>query len=170
MKIRAVAILAAWMATSVGTASAASAPAVAIAKLDALPIVISKPYDSSADADVTVDAAIARAKQTGKRVLIELGGNWCPDCIILTNIMRLPEVAPFISSHYEVVLVDVGRLNKNRQIPARYGITQRLEGVPAVLIVDANGKLLNAGNIVALDEAHNMEPQAIVNWLASWAG
>jgi hypothetical protein len=42
--------------------------------------------------------------------------------------------------------------------------------VPYVLITDPDGKLLNAGHAAALDEARTMQPQAIVDWLAGWAG
>jgi thiol-disulfide isomerase/thioredoxin len=153
---------------AVGAASAAPAPKVALVSLNALPIVISNPYDTSADANADVNAAFARAQTSGKRVLIDLGGNWCPDCIILSNVMRLPEVAPFVEANYEVVMVDVGRFNRNLQIPARFGFTHRLEGVPFMLVADPDGKLLNAGNTATLDVAHAMKPQAIVDWLASW--
>lgn len=151
-------------------AIAAQAPRVGLQKLEALPIEVSAPYDKSADANADVDAAIAKAKAANKLVLIDLGGNWCADCVILTNVMRLPEVAPFVAAHYEVVLVDVGRFNKNLQIPARFGITERLRGAPALLVVDPNGKLVDAGHIIDLDTARNMQPQAIVDWLASWVG
>ena len=63
-------------------------------------------------------------------MLIDLGGNWCPDCVVLANLMLLPELKPFLAVHFEIVSVDVGRFDKNLQIPARFGITQRLEGVP----------------------------------------
>jgi len=66
------------------------------------------------------------------------------------------------------VMVDVGRFNKNLQIPARFGITHRLEGVPFMLVADPDGKLLNAGNAATLDEASTMTPQAIADWLARW--
>jgi len=75
------------------------------------------------------------AKKDHKLVLIDLGGNWCPDCIVLANLMQLPQMKPFLAAHYDMVLVDVGRFDKNLQIPARFGIHQRLEGVPALLIV-----------------------------------
>jgi thiol:disulfide interchange protein len=159
------------LALLIGTgaiAAAAPAPQAGIPTLKALPVVVSKPYNEDADANAAVNAALAEARTSNKRVLIDLGGNWCPDCVVLSNIMRLPNVAPFIAANYEVVEVDVGRINRNLQIPARFGITKRPEGVPSVLIVDADGKLLNQGHTEALSDAHNMEPQAIVDWLASW--
>ena len=163
------ALMCLWLGLSATGAMAASAPKADLPDLENLPLAIPRPYDPSADADAQVDAAFARARGSGKRVLIELGGNWCADCIILTNVMRLPSVAPFIDAHYEVVLVDVGRFNRNLQIPARFGFTHRLEGVPVVLVTDANGKLLNAGDTTALVTSRSMSAQAIVDWLARWA-
>ena len=99
-----------------GNGWAAQPPTVSIQKLEALPIQVPAPYDTSADAESQLKTALTKAKSQGKRVLVDMGGNWCPDCVILSNIMRLPEVAPFIAAHYEVVLVDVGRFNKNMEI------------------------------------------------------
>ena len=71
---------------------AAAAPRLGIASLAELPVVERTPYDTNADATAAVDAAFARAKQDGKRVLIDMGGNWCGDCIVLANLMLLPEM------------------------------------------------------------------------------
>ena len=110
-------------------ASAAPAPHVSIASLKEL-TVPDAPYDEKANADAQVDAAIARAKKTGKRVMIDLGGNWCADCRIMAGLMELPEMERFLSAHYEIVSVDVGRFNRNLQIPARYGITHGSKACP----------------------------------------
>ena len=154
---------------SAASASAATAPRVHIATMAALPVVEMHPYDESANADLAVDSAFARARKSHKRVLIDLGGNWCGDCIVFANIMRLPEVKAFVARHYEVAMVDVGRFNKNLQIPARFGITSRLEGVPSVLIATPDGKLVDKGHTAALADARHMTPQAIADWLAMWA-
>lgn len=149
-------------------ASAATAPRVSITSLKEL-TVPDAPYDTTANADAQVDAAIARAKKDGKEVLIDLGGNWCADCRIMAGLMDLPEMRTFLKAHYEMVSVDVGRFNRNLQIPARYGITTRLEGVPAFLIATPDGKLLNPGNVSAIQDARHMTPQALADWLAQWA-
>lgn len=155
---------------SVGVALAAvPAPKVAIATMADLPVVTRVPYDEMANGDKDVAAAFARARRSGKRVLIDLGGNWCGDCVVLANIMALPEVKSFVAAHYEVVSVDVGRENKNLQIPARFGVDLK-GGVPTVLVVEPNGKtLVDAGHIAALEDARHMTPQGIVDWLAQWA-
>ncbi len=151
-------------------AQAAPAPKVALASIAELPIVEQYPYDETANADAAVAAAFARARTSHKRVLIDLGGNWCSDCIVLSNIMDLPEIKAFLAAHFETVSVDVGRFDRNLQIPARWGITQRLEGVPSVLIVTPDGRtLVDAGHVSALADARHMTPQGLADWLALWA-
>jgi len=150
-------------------AQAATAPKPSIASFQQLPVVTMQPYDEAANADAQVAAAFARAQKSHKRVLIDLGGNWCVDCLVLSNFLRLPEMRRFMEAHYEEVLVDVGRFNRNLQIPARFGITKRLEGVPALLIVTPDGKLVNGDRIFATADAHSMTPQALADYLARYA-
>ena len=163
------ALLASTLALAATTTIAAPSPKVGIASFAELKTPLPYPYDEQANADAVVAAAKAKAKKEHKLLLIDLGGNWCGDCRILAGTMDLPEVKAFVDAHYEVVTVDVGRFVKNLQIPAHYGITTRLEGVPSVLVVDPrNDKLVDAGHISALSDARHMTPQALADWLAQW--
>ncbi|WP_174297059.1 thioredoxin family protein [Sphingomonas bacterium] len=155
---------------AVAAPAATTAPSVAATSFDQLAKPLPLPYDESADADQAVAAAKARALKAHKRLLVDLGGNWCLDCRILAGTMKLPEIAGFVAAHYEVVTVDIGRFDKNGQIAARYGIKGRLAGVPAVLIVDPRtDRLVDAGHETALSDARHMSPQGLADWLAQWA-
>lgn len=126
------------------------------------------PYDVNADAQAEVDAALARAKATGKRVIIDLGGNWCGDCRVFAGILEVPAVKKFVDAHYEVVAVNVGRYDTNLDIPARFGL-EKPHAAPTTMIISPQGKLLNADDLVALKDARSMTPQAVLDWLAHWA-
>ncbi len=152
-----------------GAASADPAPKMPFATMAELPIVEKHVYDEDANADKVVDEALARAKKNNKLLLIDLGGNWCPDCIILHNLMEVPEMKKFVDTHYEVALVDVGRFDKNAQIGARYGYNTRLKGVPTVLVVDPKtNKVINGERVFALSTARSQTPQALADYLANW--
>jgi thiol-disulfide isomerase/thioredoxin len=148
------------------SAFAAKAPTVALKSLADLPTP-PYPYDEKADAEADVAAALKRAKKAHKLTLIDFGGNWCGDCRVFAGVIEQPDVKKWVDKHYEVVTVNVGRYDKNMQIPARYGL-DKLKGVPSFLVVDGNGKLVNEGAFFALTDARHMTPQSIVDWLAQW--
>jgi thiol:disulfide interchange protein len=155
------------MALPFATVAAEPAPRVSVASIQALPTPLPYPYDEKANAAALMAEAFAKARRSGKRVLVDFGGNWCPDCRILAGVLNLPEVRAYVTKHYEVVTVDVGRLNRNPVRAERLGIRE-LSGVPTVVIADASGKPLNITNSADLSNARGMSPQGIVDWLAQW--
>jgi thiol-disulfide isomerase/thioredoxin len=150
-------------------AHAATAPKASISSFAQLKTPLPYPYDEQADADAQIAKARAKAKADGKLLLIDFGGNWCGDCRVLAGTIELPEVKAFVEGHYEMVSVDVGRFDHNLQAPAHYGFTQRLTGVPTLLVVDPKtDKVLNRNDVFALSDARSMSPQALADWLARW--
>lgn len=163
--LRSIAAAVVFLATP---APAAPAPRLDARSFDQLAKPLPLPYDEKADAEAAIRAAMSRAKAGGKLLLVDLGGNWCPDCRILAGTMELPQLRAFLRRHYELVMVDIGRYDRNMQIPARYGIAKP-EGVPALLVIDPKtNTLLNPGRTSALADARSMTPQALADWLAQW--
>jgi len=166
--MRLFAILAA-VTLALPASAAIPAPHVRAQSFDQLAQPLPLPYDERTDAMAAVATARAPARAGHKLLLIDLGGNWCLDCRILAGTIELPEVRAFVRRHYELVTVDVGRFDKNLNVPARYGITDRLAGVPALLVVDPRtNRLLDAGHVAALADARSMTPQALADWLTQW--
>ncbi len=164
--------LSAVLATTFAVAASAtppSAPRLSITSIDQLAQPLPYPYDEQADARAAVARAKAQAKREHKRLLIDLGGNWCGDCRVLAGVLDQPELKAFIARHFVVVAVDIGRYDKNGNIAAHYGIA-RIQGVPAILAIDpVHDRLLNNGRFSALSDARYMTPQALADWLAQWA-
>jgi thiol-disulfide isomerase/thioredoxin len=131
-----------------------------------LPTPLPKPYDADANADAQISAALARAKATGKRLLVDFGGNWCPDCLILAGVMNLPDVKPFVDQHFEVVTVDIGRFNKNMKIAKALQIP-KLYAVPWIVIANPDGSIIASRYEIA--DAHHASVQSKVDWLARYA-
>lgn len=161
--------LAALSPATLSSASAATPPRTGIASFAELKTPLPYPYDEQADADKAVAEARASARAQHKLLLIDLGGNWCGDCRVLAGTLDLPAMKAFMDKHYVLVTVDVGRFERNLQIPARYGFKTRLKGVPTLLVVDPKtDRLLNPNDVFALSDAGSMSPQALADWLARW--
>jgi thioredoxin 1 len=157
-------LLAAGVAIFTGGAIAAPAVPKVDVPLTSAP---SAPYDVDADAHAQIAAAIARAAQNHKFVLIDFGGNWCPDCRVTAGVLAMDQVKPWVSTMFEVVMVDIGRMNKNMDIGEAYGV--HVKAVPTMIILDPAGRMINAGSDpAALQDARGMTPQAIVDTLNGW--
>jgi thiol-disulfide isomerase/thioredoxin len=163
------ALLATALLTGAPALAAVPAPHLDIATFNQLAQPLPLPYNTTADADRAVAEARQRAIARHKLLLIDLGGNWCLDCRLLAGTIENPRLKSFVEDHYELVTVDIGRFDKNLQIPAHYGITHRLEGVPSLLVVEPRAnRLINEGHTAALADARSMSPQSLADWLASW--
>ena len=139
-----------------------------------------RPFDPDLDADAAVDAALARARATDKLVLVKMGGNWCPDCRVLSGMMEVDGIDALLDERFEVVKVDVGRpvadetgggfagYEKNRQVAERFG-QGGFEGVPTLLIVTPEGELLNADQPSIFRNARDRDPQDLADYLYRYA-
>ncbi len=148
---------------AVGPALAADSAPVVGQTLTSAP---ATPYDESADAHQALADALARAARSGKFVMLDFGGNWCPDCRVTAGVLNLGDVRPWVDKNFEVVMIDIGRLNKNLDIGERYDV--RVKAVPTIVILDQHGHVLNAGDPAALKDARGMTPQAIVDTIHEW--
>src|ERR1700739_2336044 len=79
--------------------AAAPAPKVSIDSFTQLKTPLPYPYEdgqSVKETNAAVAAAKARAAKAHKLLIIDLGGNWCGDCRVLTGTMQLPELRAFV--------------------------------------------------------------------------
>jgi thiol-disulfide isomerase/thioredoxin len=150
-------------AVAEGAARADMAPPRVSAPLTAAP---DHPYDEQADAHKDVALGISRAAATHKYVLIEFGGNWCPDCRVTAGVLAMDGVEAWVNKTFTVIPVDVGRMNKNLDIAQAYGV--KIVAVPTIIVLDPEGHMVNSGNPAALKDARGMTPQAIVDTLSGW--
>lgn len=131
-----------------------------------------RPYAASADAASAVDSALARAAASGKRVLLVMGANWCHDSRALAGWLETPRFAALTAARYEVVFVDVGipqtGEGRNLDIARRFGLAD-VPGTPALLVLTAEGQLVNAGTAAGWRNAASRSEDAIYAELAALA-
>jgi len=124
-------------------------------------------YDVNADAKAEISAAIKTAHAEHKRVLLDFGGNWCGDCIVLDRNFHMPENQALLNSDYVVVHVDIGKFDKNMDIAQRYGIPLE-KGVPALAVLDGMGKLVFAQTKGEFEAMRRMDPSSVHEFLEQW--
>jgi hypothetical protein len=81
--------------------------------------------------------------------------------------MHKPELAAIIEKNYLVVKVDVGRMNKNRSLAQKHGVPLR-RGIPAMAVLDPQGKLLYAQDQGQFADARHMRFESIQAFFEQW--
>ena len=128
-----------------------------------------RPYDKKAKAWDDVDAAFARARRSGKRVILAMGANWCHDSRSLAAKFETPAFQALIEGSYELVYVDVGKKNRNIDIAQAYGIDD-IVGTPTVLILSPKGDLLNASTAPTWRNAASRTVDDALVYFQAYAG
>ena len=119
------------------------------------------PYDESADPHRDLQAALANARKSGKRVLVVFGANWCPDCRVLDREFHAGgKTAALVAERYEVVKVDVGRFDRNLDIAKLYGEPIR-KGIPSVVVVTPTNEVVYQTRAGELADARGLGADGI---------
>ena len=128
------------------------------------------PYDEKADAKADVQRALAEAGAANVPVILVFGANWCPDCRALDLAMKTGASGELIAKNFKVVKVNLGGRGKehgtfeeNADLAKSYGVTLD-KGIPTVVIVSAQGKLLYATREGELEDARHMGDQGIYDF------
>jgi len=115
-----------------------------------------------------VDAALSRAAASGKRVLLVMGANWCHDSRALAGWLESPRIAELVAARYELVFVNIGMPQTgdghNLGVARRFGLAQ-LPGTPNLLVLTADGTLVNAKTATTWRNAASRSEEAIAGEL-----
>ena len=107
-----------------------------------------RPYDDRADGRAMVADALRTAKRDGKSVLVIIGGNWCPWCLALDDLLTTDEeIRTFVASRYVVVHLDT---EVGADQDTAWG-TPTKNGVPVLVFLDENGQVAQLTECVPLE-------------------
>jgi len=122
-----------------------------------------------ADANKELKRALAAAKKQRKRVILDFGGDWCYDCHVLEYAFASDRaIHALLEANYVVAHIDVGEFDKNLDIAKKYKMTLE-KGVPALAVLDSDGKLLYSDPGGFFEHARGMTKRAILDFLEQWA-
>ena len=154
------------------TARAMVVAAVAVAAIPAMAqhdatvgITAKQIYPPVEAAQHDIDKALAEARRTHKRVILDFGADWCGDCQVLNIYFHQAPNAAILARHFILVDVNIGREDANLEIAHHYGVP--VHGVPALAVVDGQGKVIVAQDKEFSDMRH-MDASSVTQFLNTW--
>ena len=123
-------------------------------------------FDPARDPAKDVAAAAAAAKAQGKRVLVDVGGEWCVWCHIMDDFIAAnPDVRSVLDAGYVVVKVNWSRENKNEAFLSTLPATK---GYPHLFVLDGSGKLVHSQDTDVLEQGRSYDKAKFVAFLKKW--
>ncbi len=124
-------------------------------------------FDSKRDAAADIQAAIAEARRTGKRIIVDIGGDWCPYCHQIDQLFQEhTELAELRDKNFITVNVYYGSDKKNEKALSHYS---KVLGIPHFFVLEKDGTLLYSQHIVELREGGKYSPEKMRNFLTKWS-
>lgn len=124
-------------------------------------------YPEPADSRTELATALQKAGASHRRVILDFGGNWCPDCLVLDSYFHDDANRPILDANFVLVHVNVGRLNENLDIASKYQIPLR-KGVPALAVLETDGTLLFSQRSGEFEAMRGMQSSAVTRFLEQW--
>jgi thiol-disulfide isomerase/thioredoxin len=124
-------------------------------------------FDPRRDAAQDVRTAVAAAARTGKHVLIEVGGNWCPYCKVLDQFFAAnPQVNALRQKNFLFVKVNFSEENQNEALLRNY---PQVRGFPHFFVVNGKGELVRSQRVATLGTQTGYSPERFTAFLKAFA-
>ncbi len=139
---------------------------VATAHGDGLPP-YSRDYSPRRDPFADGRAAIALATESNRRVLIEVGGEWCVWCHVLDRLIREhAELEATLRRDYVVLKVNVSEENDNAEFMAGMPV---LAGYPKLFVARSDGSVIHAQDPSEFFVNGSYSAELLLVFLRRWA-
>jgi thiol:disulfide interchange protein len=127
-------------------------------------------FDPARDPEKDVAAAVAQAQREGKRVIVDVGGEWCVWCHILDDFFAARDNADLRElrdARYVWVKVNFSKENTNQAFLSRW---PKIEGYPHLFVLDAQGQLVHSQNTGELELGRSYDKEKMIDFLGRYSG
>ena len=127
-----------------------------------------KVYDEKADAMSQIDQALEDARESGRFVICQVGGNWCPWCLRFAKVITEDEeIANVVKENFVYIHVNTSKANKNEEALRRLGNPGRF-GYPVLVILDDEGRVMHIQNSSYLEEGNSYNHKKVLEFFLNW--
>ena len=124
-------------------------------------------YDPKRNAGQDIQEAVKEAQRNHKRILLEVGGDWCSWCHILDNFFDThSELIQLRDKNFVTVKINFSEENENKEVLTRYG---EIPSYPYIFVLESDGKLLLSKDTSALENGKSYDLQRLTAFLKEWA-
>ncbi len=124
-------------------------------------------FDPARDPVADLETAKVEARRGGKRIVLDVGGEWCSWCHLLDAFMEGDsELRRFRDGNYVWMKVNYSEENENAEFLARF---PEIKAYPHLFVLDAEGQLLHSQFTGDLEKGKGYDRAKFDAFLKAWA-
>jgi thiol:disulfide interchange protein len=124
-------------------------------------------FDPKRDPASDLEMAKVEAQRGGKRILLDVGGEWCSWCHILDKLVEEDaEIRSFRDANFVWMKVNYSEENQNKAFLSAY---PAITGYPHLFVLDADGNLLHSQFTGDLEKGKGYDRKKFFAFLKDWA-
>ena len=137
---------------------------------------IKRVYNEDINPNEQIDKALAKAKTEGKFVVCQVGGNWCPWCLLFADfISKDSTITQLIEDNFVYIHVnynprqsgDAAKAQQASNMLKRLGNPARF-GYPVFVILDEKGKVIHIQDSSFLEEGKGYNRDKVLRFFRNW--
>ena len=137
---------------------------------------LKKVYNEDINPIEQIDQAVVKAKSEGKFVICQVGGNWCPWCLLFADfISNDTTISKMIDDNFVYIHVNYNprkskdaekaelakKLMERLNRPARFGF-------PVFVVLDEEGKVIHIQDSGLLEEGKGYNQEKVLSFFKNW--
>ena len=128
---------------------------------------IREKFDPTRDPKADLETAIAAAAKSGKRIILDVGGEWCSWCIYMDRFfVKNPTLSEIRDDNFIWVKVNMSEQNENRAFLSSY---PEPRGYPHLYVLTKTGKLLHSHDTSDLENGKIYDLARFTRFLKTWS-
>lgn len=137
---------------------------------------VAKVYNDTLNTMEQIDRAVATAREQGKFVVCQVGGNWCPWCLRFARFIAADEeISRLIDENFVYIHVSynphetptdekvamVAATMRRLGNPARFGF-------PVLVVLDGDGRVVHIQDSGYLEEGKGYDREKVLRFFKNW--
>jgi thiol:disulfide interchange protein len=124
-------------------------------------------FDPTRDARKDIADAVAKAQKTHKRIMLDVGGEWCVWCHRLDDYFaQNAKLNELREENFIWLKINFSPENENREVLSAY---PEIKGYPHIFVLDENGSLLHSQNTAELEVGNSYDLEKMLSFFKQWS-
>ena len=123
-------------------------------------------FDPKRDAARDILDAVKFATKQNKRIILDVGGEWCGWCHKLDKMFKEDAEVKEMLKKFVLVKVNFSQDNENKTVLSKY---PEIKGYPHLFVLDKAGKLLHSQDTGLLETGDHHDHDKVMTFLKKWA-